>query len=166
MPIFKMGQWNAVCNHCGEEKDVSCFYLHSNGKPRKQCKECHYARGKKWVAENRDIVNQLSIQYRQRDPDRHKARVTSWRKRNLAYDAHRARLYRTAKMHRIPAWANIDSIKEIYLACPAGYHVDHVVPLRGKSVSGLHVENNLQYLPASENCRKGNRYVDIPTGTI
>jgi 5-methylcytosine-specific restriction endonuclease McrA len=37
------------------------------------------------------------------------------------------------------------------------WHVDHVLPLQGKSMSGLHVPNNLQLLRGEENSRKGNR---------
>lgn len=59
---------------------------------------------------------------------------------------------------RIPKWANKDKIIEIYKNCPAGYQVDHIVPLQGNLVSGLHVENNLQYLSALDNIRKGNRF--------
>jgi len=64
----------------------------------------------------------------------------------------------TAKLERTPLWADLGKIKEIYNNCPEGYHVDHILPLRGKTISGLHVENNLQYLPAKENVVKHNKF--------
>jgi len=57
-----------------------------------------------------------------------------------------------------PIWANLDTIKEIYKNRPEGYHVDHIIPLQGTKVCGLHVENNLQYLLAKDNLVKGNKY--------
>jgi hypothetical protein len=47
-----------------------------------------------------------------------------------------------------PKWADMDAIREIYVNRPNDCHVDHIIPLRGKKVSGLHVPENLQYLPA------------------
>ena len=68
---------------------------------------------------------------------------------------------RAMRLQRLPNWANKDAIKEFYLKCPEGYHVDHIIPLRGKEVSGLHVLENLQYLPAIENLVKSNKFENI-----
>lgn len=59
---------------------------------------------------------------------------------------------------RTPSWANLDKIRSIYENCPEGMHVDHIIPLRGKLVSGLHVENNLQYLFEEDNLKKNNSF--------
>lgn len=72
-----------------------------------------------------------------------------------------ASLHRRGLRQRTPAWADLDAIRIIYQKCPSGSHVDHIIPLRGKLVSGLHVPQNLQYLPGSENCRKSNKFTPI-----
>lgn len=62
---------------------------------------------------------------------------------------------------RTPAWADLEAIYTFYKNCPEGHHVDHIVPLQGKLVSGLHVISNLQYLLASDNLRKSNTFEDL-----
>lgn len=74
---------------------------------------------------------------------------------------------RSSKMSRTPAWLNDGHLFEldcIYRYCAAlrsvglDYEVDHVVPLQGDSVSGLHVPWNLQVISAKENATKGNSF--------
>lgn len=76
---------------------------------------------------------------------------------NKAKCRHTTSIYRARKLKAIPLWADLDKIKEFYDNCPKGYHVDHIYPLAGKTVCGLHTLENLQYLPARENLQKGNR---------
>lgn len=57
-----------------------------------------------------------------------------------------------------PPWADKEAIRKIYENCPEGYEVDHIVPVKGKNVTGLHLPWNLQYLPRSENRRKRNTF--------
>ena len=59
---------------------------------------------------------------------------------------------------RIVPWTESEEINKFYENCPDGYHVDHIIPLKGKIVSGLHVLANLQYLTVEENLRKGNKF--------
>lgn len=84
--------------------------------------------------------------------------ATAWRKANPKKKYHSNKLREATKIQRTPAWADIDAIKAIYLGCPEGMHVDHIIPLRSKLVCGLHVENNLQYLTAKENMQKSNHF--------
>lgn len=75
---------------------------------------------------------------------------------------------KTAKMNRTPPWLTEDDfwlIEQAYdLAAKRtqmfgfSWHVDHIIPLQGKIVSGLHVPCNLQVIPASINTSKQNKF--------
>lgn len=84
-----------------------------------------------------------------------------WRAANMAHVRNYRNSYKTYSRRlrrlRTPKWANKSEIEKFYLNCPAGYEVDHIIPFKGKTVSGLHVHNNLQYLTPSQNRVKGNR---------
>ena len=76
---------------------------------------------------------------------------------------------RAQKIHAQVAWADLEKIKNIYTMAShlrnggQNVHVDHIVPLRGKTVCGLHVEQNLQIIPRIANVSKGNRsWPDMP----
>jgi 5-methylcytosine-specific restriction endonuclease McrA len=63
-----------------------------------------------------------------------------------------------------PKWADRAAIKEVFaealqLTAKTGipHEVDHIIPLKGKMVSGLHVQWNLRAITASDNRRKSNK---------
>ncbi len=56
-----------------------------------------------------------------------------------------------------PKWCDKATINNFISNCPEGYHVDHIIPLRGSTVWGLNIPENLQYLPAQENLSKSNK---------
>ena len=91
------------------------------------------------------------------------ARTRDWEARNYEKRLAISKANNAIRKHKIkeqcPKWANKDKIREIYKNCPNGYHVDHIVPLKGKNVWGLHVEHNLQYLTASDNQKKHNKFL-------
>jgi hypothetical protein len=72
---------------------------------------------------------------------------------------------RAAERQRTPKWADLVAIRTVYerarrreVETNIPHHVDHIIPLQGEFVSGLHVANNLQVLPGTENIRKRNRF--------
>lgn len=67
-------------------------------------------------------------------------------------------LRRARKLQATPAWVDRAALTTIYAQCPAGYVVDHIVPLVNPLVCGLHVPWNLQYLTREENGRKWNKF--------
>lgn len=67
-------------------------------------------------------------------------------------------LYRARKRGATPSWAELEAIKDLYLNCPKGFQVDHVIPLAGSAVCGLHVLSNLQYLTKEDNLIKKNSF--------
>jgi hypothetical protein len=110
-----------------------------------------------WVRANPEKERESARKHREANLEKRRAAVrAAYRANPKLWRAHAARR-KALKRQRMPIWADQEKIRRIYENCPAGHHVDHIYPLRGKIVSGLHVEWNLQYLPAVENLRKRNR---------
>ena len=82
---------------------------------------------------------------------------------------HHARKRQIGKLRRLPPWADLAAIaavyeqaREVQNATGQEQHVDHIFPLQGKTVSGLHVANNLRIVPAAANLKKHNKVPDDP----
>lgn len=113
---------------------------------------------REYTAHNRAAILDSKRKYNSKNRVRVNAKIAEYRKANPAVIRARGRLYEARKRRQLPAWADLVAIKEKYSNRPEGHHVDHIVPLKGKNVCGLHVEYNLQYLPATENMVKGNKF--------
>lgn len=133
------------CKKCG----TNLFYASTS-----MCCQCLALRQKA----NRQKANISNKKWREANKEKQKEAIKDWYFYNPGmYAAYKA-ARRAAELNRTPPWADTDAIKQFYANCPTDYHVDHIIPLRGKLVSGLHVIENLQYLPAKENCAKGNKF--------
>ncbi len=115
---------------------------------------------REYYLKNRKRMRQYNEEYKLANKEKCKKYDRDWVKNNPKSHSAKIARYRTAKLQRTPKWADLKAIKEFYENRPDGMHVDHIIPLRGINVSGLHVENNLQYLTPSENCAKYNRFME------
>lgn len=145
-------------------------------------REKAYQKVKEWRAANPEKWAEQNKRYAERYPEKTVKRTQEWRKRHPERAAessrktrqkHAARVlankakYRAVKLQATPNWLNKGhwfEISCVYLYRDAlkrvgfDYHVDHIVPLQGKTVSGLHVPENLQVIPAKQNRLKNNNY--------
>jgi hypothetical protein len=108
---------------------------------------------------NKDKIKEINRLYRLNNKQKRKQTLILTRLNNPHTQRAITAKYRASQLKATPKFANLKKIKEIYKNCPKGYHVDHIVPLQGKEVCGLHVEYNLQYLTKSENLSKSNIFV-------
>lgn len=122
------------CKNCEEKKSV-LYYNKNTEKILMNSKEYYYSNSAKIAKTHKIYFEEHKGEFNARTAKR-----------------------RASKLLRTPTWSNLERIKEFYKNCPAGCHVDHIVPLQGELVSGLHVENNLQYLAVYDNLSKGNSF--------
>ena len=146
------------CRHCNAtltKKQIFCNSscaasfnnkgVRRHGKEKQNCLVC----SNPTKSNERKYCSRVCFGIASRKTDKHK------QARNAAAQSkYRAHNYRV-----VAPDADKKAIKEIYLNCPHGYEVDHIIPLaRG----GLHHQNNLQYLPKLVNRKKGKKMVGDP----
>jgi 5-methylcytosine-specific restriction endonuclease McrA len=95
-------------------------------------------------------------------PSKYMLRSPTSKARWVAYIGARQKRIKQAT----PPWADINAIQLTYVKAQEltkqtgiPHEVDHIIPLKGKHVSGLHVEANLQVLTECENQSKTNKFI-------
>lgn len=130
--------------------------------------EANKSRARAWREANPDRVAELSAKGRERRKERWVEFLEQERERyRKGYELDggkytaKGAARRTARLRATPPWSDLAAIVDIYrrarqLSLDTGikHDVDHIIPLRGKHVSGLHVPNNLQILTSAANRRK------------
>ena len=124
----------------------------------------HYAANK----ERMSVYNAMA--YRERHRGKKLAQAKQWAQDNPGMANANKKAYKVAKINACPPWVRDDDdltwmMAQVYELAALrsdmfgfSWHVDHIVPLRGKKVSGLHVPWNLQVIPGVDNMAKSNKF--------
>jgi hypothetical protein len=173
-----------TCKLCSQTKDIKFFYKSSTCRlgVRNVCKKCQNlqrvvynkiyrqthrewsrAYHRHWHQLHKEMHLKWARRWKQNNPKKVLAYQRKWTKRNPGKVRSHRTLTLARRLKRVPSWVIknptiLSQIERIYQNRPKGYHVDHIIPLCGKLVSGLHVPWNLQYLPAHENRKKYNSF--------
>lgn len=181
-----MGLDTLSCCSCEQEKPVTEFTKRPD-RPRGymyHCKACQVIRTKNSANKAREnYLARRRAQYREKaevlkakaleryynNQEHNLQRLAQWKKENTTkvYASNNARK-RRARLST-PLWADLQKVKQLYKIAATWnelwpedpVHVDHIIPLKGRNVSGLHTELNLRIIRATDNMRKSNKLLDI-----
>ena len=176
------------CKDCKIEKPLEKFVKDKRAKEGRtnQCNECKNAENRVWVAANPEknrLIKRASqkkhytTEKRRREyltPGYYEKQRERQRKSRIANPIPYMLRCRERKRHvklRTPKWLTKQDkqyMRDLYIVAKIfsdnsveNYHVDHIIPLRGKYVNGLHVPSNLQIIEAITNIRKQAQFSPI-----
>lgn len=155
------------------------YYLENKERVLAQCKEYREREDVKsqssqraklyYEARSADIQAKRKTAFL-RDEDRQKRRAEYYKQhyeQNAHYYTEKTARRKRLQQAATPLWADLNAIRKIYLmaaklskAKGIQHHVDHIIPINGRNVCGLHVEANLQVLPAKVNLSKSNKFIE------
>lgn len=156
-----------VCTVCKETKSLDSYHRCNRSKSGFQykCKSCATVANKRRYTEKKDKILLVNAAWRASNKEIHKVSQKRWKVENPEKVNYMTSLRRAKRKKATPEWADLDRIKHTYAHCNwlnkifnLNLHVDHIIPLSGKNVCGLHVHTNLQILPAEENMKKSNSF--------
>lgn len=158
-----------ICIKCFIEQPFENFYKNIKNKSgyTGSCKSCTIIRTTKWNKNNPNKTKQYIKTCYQKDSTKERMRNFYRQPLQKIKKTTKENKRRASKLNAMPPWLSAEQKLEIeykyWLAHDAriitgeDYHVDHIVPLKGKGVCGLHVPWNLQVLPSDINLSKGNK---------
>lgn len=160
------------CPFCKTEKDNSLFSKASGRYDglQSQCKSCRSSRRKADYTKNKDREILVNKVWSSNNPEavRQKAKKHRQSVSGKVYYNVKDAKRRAQKLNATPQWLtkeHMNQIRQIYahakeceMLTGDKYHVDHIVPLKGANVCGLHVPWNLQVLPSDINLAKSNKH--------
>lgn len=121
---------------------------------------------REYYIKNRKDVAKKTAEYREKNKDKLKKARKIWVENNRAKINADNKNSHASRMNRTPSYIDCSAIARIYRIAQiisalgkTKYHVDHIIPLQGKLVSGFHIETNLQILKEEDNLRKHNSFV-------
>ena len=173
-----------VCRKCNIEKPLKDFYKRQDLPDGHQymCKYCTKIENKQYVQKNMEKIrkgnrayyttNKKKVleqkgKYYLKNKENIRKKQNEYKRSNRGKFNAIAAMEYTKKKDATPKWLTKEmkeEIKEWYILAKElrwlseeDFHVDHIIPIKGKSVCGLHVPWNLQLLSKSDNLRKSNR---------
>jgi hypothetical protein len=137
------------------------YFAEYRAKNRKALREYKKA----WRLANQEQQRQKTAEYYEVNKEQIKQYQLDYKKQNPAKVNALSKKRKTGKKQRTPTWLteiHFERMETQYklaniLTKLTGqlHHVDHIIPLHGKNVSGLHTPTNLQVIPAKQNLQKG-----------
>lgn len=145
-----------VCQKCKIEKDNFSKKPGTKDGYRSWCKDCENISNKEYHLKNKEAICKRKKEYQLNHYYNDKEQ---YYRRNAERRADLARVYWENDLTKFVLEEAFELAKLRQETTGVKWHVDHVVPLKGKGVCGLHVWNNFAVITAKENSIKGNRYV-------
>lgn len=158
--------YNKKCPKCNKLQPLKNYTKNKASKDKRSfyCKSCYSTMNK---------LTYKKTKHKRQTPE-FKAKKAlndkNYKLKNYKKIKAKKRAEKSLKRSRQPNWlskTHKSAIKNIYLECQKVtketqilHHVDHIIPLNSKIVSGLHVPWNLQIIPASANIKKSNHLRD------
>ena len=143
--------------------------MKANAKAHREAnREYHSEYNRQYALDNKERLDEYHVDYRKANAEEATARTLKWQRNNPDKVRDKTAARKAAKLQATPPWLTDEAkahMQRTYRLAAiiqdetgVKYHVDHVIPLQGKNVCGLHIPSNLVVIEASANLSKSNKF--------